>query len=454
MKFLTFMLIAFALGAGTYAQKTVPAQSPPMGWNSYNCFGSAVHENEVKDNAAYMAKYLKPYGWNYVVVDFLWSYDNPPGSNIGNPYQKNLQDGSFIPWLSMDKWGRLLPQPDKFPSAFGGHGFAPLSAYIHKLGLKFGIHVMRGIPRQAVWAKSPVFGAGGITADMIADTGSKCDWLNHMYGLNMDKPGAQAYLNSLLKLYASWGVDFIKVDDIARPYHKKEIEGYRTAIKLCRRPIVLSISPGETPLSDSAHVSKNAGMWRMADDFWDNWKEILHMFNYAKSWEGVGRMGHWPDCDMLQIGKLAKRGPVGTERYSRFTDDELYTHMTFWCIFNSPLMIGGNLPENRLIERKLLTNAEVLAVDQQGVDPLQLYKNDDSMVWYAHVPHSRDIYVALFNISDIEHEVSIDFSSLGLKGKIMVRDLWEKQNKGPYKNTFSKAINKHGAQLLRLTPSN
>jgi hypothetical protein len=454
MKLVYLLLIFWVFCIKANAQKDAAALTPPMGWNSYNCFGSAVHESEVKANANYMAKYLKPYGWKYVVVDFLWSYDNPPGSNIGNPFQKNLQDGSFVPWLTMDKWGRLLPQPNKFPSAFGGNGFKPISEYIHKLGLKFGIHVMHGIPRQAVWAKSPVLGTKGITADMIADTTSKCDWLNHMYGLNMDKPGAQEYLNSLLKLYASWGVDFIKVDDISRPYHKKEIEGYRKAIDQCGRQVVLSISPGETPVNEAGHVKENANMWRMADDFWDNWKEILHMFNYAKQWENIGGNGHWPDCDMLQIGKLSKRGPVGDERYSRFTDDELYTHMTFWCIFRSPLMIGGNLPENRAIEQKLFTNNEVLAVDQHGANPKQLYKNEDSMVWYSHVPNSKDIYVALFNIKDSNQDVGIDFSSIGLKGNILVRDLWKKQNTGTYKKTYSKTINKHGAALLRLTPSN
>jgi len=454
MKFKYLLIICCVWSVHTYAQKDAVALTPPLGWNSYNCFGSAVHENEVKANADYMAKYLKPHGWRYVVVDFLWSYDNPPGSHIGNPYQKNLQDGSFVPWLTMDKWGRLLPQPTKFPSAFGGHGFKPLSDYVHRLGLKFGIHVMRGIPRQAVWAKTPVFGAKGITADMIADTASKCDWMNHMYGLDMDKPGAQAYLNSLLKLYASWGVDFIKVDDISRPYHKKEIEGYRKAIEQCGRPVVLSISPGETPVNEAEHVAHNANMWRMADDFWDNWKEILRMFDYAKNWENVGGAGHWPDCDMLQIGKLSKRGPVGEERYSRFTEDELYTHMTLWCIYRSPLMIGGNLPENRAIERKLFTNDEVLAVNQHGQQPRQLYKTENAMAWYSRVPNSKDIYVALFNVSDKDQDVSVDFSSVGLKSDIRVRNLWKKQTLGNYKNKYTASINKHGAVLLKLTPAN
>ena len=440
----------FAACLSVHAQTTKMAATPPMGWNSYNSFGSAVHENEVKANAQYMAKTLKQHGWQYVVVDFLWSYDNPPRSHIGNPYQKRLQDGSYIPWLTMDKWGRLFPQPTKFPSAFGGKGFKPLADYVHQLGLKFGIHVMRGIPRQAVWAKTLVLGAKGISADMIADTNSKCDWMNHMYGLDMSKPGAQAYLNSLLDLYASWGVDFIKVDDISRPYHKEEIEGYHKAIEHCKRPVVLSISPGETPIAEAEHVKQNANMWRMADDFWDNWKEVLHMFDYAKTWEGQGGPGHWPDCDMLQIGKLSKRGPVGEERYSRFTDDEAYSHITFWCIYKSPLMVGCNLPENREIERKLLTNDEVLAVNQSGQSPKQLYKNDQCMAWYSKIPNSKDVYVAMFNISDSQQDASIDFASLGLKGKVLVRDLWKHQNLGTFNGTYNKSLNKHASAIYRL----
>ena len=435
----------------TYAQQVTVTVTPPMGWNSYNCFGSAVHEDEVKANADYMASHLKQFGWQYVVVDFLWSYDNPPGSNIGNPFQKRLEDGAYVPWLTMDKWGRLLPQPNKFPSAFAGKGFKPLSDYIHSLGLKFGIHVMRGIPRQAVWAKTPVLGADGITADMIADTLSVCPWMNHMYGLNMSKPGAQAYLNSLLKLYTQWEVDFIKVDDIARPYSNAEIEGYKKAIDQCGRAVVFSLSPGETPVAQAAHATQFSNMWRMADDFWDDWKQVLKMFDYAKQWEGIGGPGHWPDCDMIQIGKLSKRGPVGEERYSRFTEDELYTHMTFWCIYRSPLMLGGNLPENRELEKRLFTNEEVLAVNQQGTKPKQLYKKEGSMVWASQVPGSKDVYVALFNISDSAHPVMVEAEQLGLKGKIIVRDLWKKTDLGVYKKQYVQAINAHGSLLLRVS---
>ena len=403
------------------------AQTPPMGWNSYNCFGSAVHEDEVRGNAEYMSQHLKQHGWEYVVVDFLWSYDNPPRSTIGNPYQMVLPDGSMVPWLTMDEWGRLTPHEHKFPSAFGGRGFKPLCDYVHALGLKFGIHVMRGIPRQAVWAKSPVLGTQGVTADMIADTSSTCPWMNHMYGLNMSKSGAQAYLNSIVSLYAEWGVDFIKVDDLSRPYSELEVEGYHKAIVASGRPMVLSLSPGETPLKEANHATKYSNMWRMADDFWDNWDQLLKMFDYAKSWEGVGGSGHWADCDMIQIGKLSKRGPVGPERFSRFTEDELYTHFTFWSIYRSPLFLGGNMMENRELELKLFSNDEVLAVNQKGVNPRQLYKRAGSMVWVSNVEGSGDLYVAMFNIGEAAREISIDFGELGLKGTVGVRDLWGKR---------------------------
>src|SRR6201991_2614830 len=110
LPFVAGCLLFMGVGAQSVPSQELPvaqgvASAPPMGWNSYNCFGSAVHEDEVKANADYMASNLKSVGWSYIVVDFLWSYDNPPGSLIGNPYQMRLQDGSYVPWLAMDQWG-------------------------------------------------------------------------------------------------------------------------------------------------------------------------------------------------------------------------------------------------------------------------------------------------------------------------------------------------------------
>lgn len=445
---ISILILAIVFVFSVNAQTPV-ARKPPMGWNSYNCYGSAVHENEVKENADYIAKNLKSFGWEYVVVDFLWSYDNPPGSKIGNPFQLKLEDGSSVPWLAMDDYGRLLPHVNKFPSAFKGNGFESLSKYVHSLGLKFGIHVMRGVPRQAVWAKTPVLGTDGITSDKIADTSSKCEWLNHMYGLDMHKKGSQEYLNSILQLYALWEVDFIKVDDISREYKDAEIEGYQKAIQNCGRQIVLSVSPGETPVAKSSHVKKYTNMWRMADDFWDDWKQLLKMFEYAKNWEGVGDNAHWPDCDMIQIGKLSKRGPVGEERYSRFNENELYTHFSFWSIYRSPLILGGNLPENREIEKKLFTNEEVIAVNQTGRNPKQLFKDDKTMIWTSEVTNSKDINIGMFNISDTTQNVTLDIATLGYKTEIILRDLWKKKDIGMYKKYFNQNIPPHGCLLLK-----
>ena len=191
--------------------------------------------------------------------------------------------------------------------------------------------------------------------------------------------------------------------------------------------------------------------WRIKGDFWDSWKELSQMFDIAKNWEGIGTEGHWPDCDMLQIGRVAKRGPVGRERYSRFTDEELYSHFTFWALFRSPLMIGGNLPENREIEKQLFTNKEVIAVNQQGQNPKQLYKKDGSMVWTSDIPNSKDKYVGLFNIADSAHEVNIDWSMIGMNGNARVRDLWKKTDLGVFNNLFSKAIAPHGCLLIRVS---
>jgi len=238
------------------------AATPPMGWNSWDCFGTTVTEAQTKANADFMAAKLKAHGWQYVVVDIEW-------------YQPTASGHGYVPGakLVMDKFGRLLPAVEKFPSAANGAGFKPLADYVHAKGLKFGIHFMRGIPRQAVKQNTPVLGSDKHAAD-IADTSSVCSWNPDMYGVDVRRPGGQEYYNSLLALYAGWGVDFIKVDDISRPYdevQKLEIEAIRRAITKTGRPIVLSLSPGETPLARSAHVADHANMWRISDDFWDNW---------------------------------------------------------------------------------------------------------------------------------------------------------------------------------------
>jgi len=453
------IMIALLLSVGLTIQAQEKsaqlAPTPPMGWNSYNCWGATVTETEIKQNADYMAERLKQYGWQYVVVDYCWSYPNPPGSIQNNPPQFRLQkDNAPVPWLSMDQYGRLLPDLRKFPSSQNGTGFKALADYIHSLGLKFGIHVMRGIPRQAVWAKSPILGTL-YTADQIADTTSVCPWLNHMWGVDMNKPGAQEYYNSIARQYESWGVDFIKMDDTdfteTYPYRKSEVEAMHKALQTIKRPIVLSLSLA-MKYENRRHAAQNAEMWRVSHDFWDEWPQLKAQFSNCALWASESGPGNWPDADMLQLGKISLRGPEGPPRYSRFTDEESRTHMTLWSIFRSPLMMGGNLPDNTPYVLSLLTNDEVIAVNQNATGSRQLYCKDDLSVWVSNVKNIKACYVAFFNLNDVAKDITINLADIGLKGKVSIRDIWTKQDVGTAKKTYTVKVNPHGSKLFRISP--
>lgn len=364
------------------------ALHPPMGWNSWDCFGPSVVESEVKVNADYMAEHLLQFGWEYVVVDIRWYIDNQTTGHY-NAYNNS----TFI----LDEYGRYLPSPKRFPSSVNGAGFKPLGDYIHSKGLKFGIHIMRGVPRKAVEQRLPIKGGNGKTAADIYSTAYMCTWLQDNYTVVSGREGAQEYYNSIFDLYASWGVDFIKIDDISRPYHQAEIEMIRKAIDQCGRPMVLSLSPGETPLDKAVHVQNHANMWRTVDDFWDNWSQLNYQFGVCAKWAPYIKPGSWPDADMLPLGRLAIRGERGIDRQSNFTKDEQFTLMTLWSIFRSPLMFGGHMPDNTEFTKALITNPEVLQVNQMSVNNKELYNLEEQIAWVADDPLTGDKYLALFN---------------------------------------------------------
>lgn len=442
-----FSVFAFCLCMNTNSQGHMKwAVKPPMGWNSYNSFGAAVNEHEVRENAKMMEYHLKDFGWEYIVIDYCWYY--PYVGALNNPPQTE----DFKPSLPMDEFGRLLPAQDRFPSAANGVGFKEIGDYIHGLGLKFGIHVMRGIPREAVARKMPVMGTS-YTADQVTNY-TICNWLNTMYGLDMSKPGAQEYYNSLFELYASWGVDYVKVDDISWPYREKEIEGYRKAIDNCGREIVLSLSPGgQTPIEMADHLKNNVNLWRISADFWDSWDELLEQFEIVHRWEEHIGSGHWPDADMIPFGILNQRGPHdGLERESRFTLAEKTTLMTLWSICRSPLMYGGDLMLIRPEELRLLTNKEVLEVNQNSTGNHQLFRTESHIAWMADVPGTKDKYIAVFNIGEnSDQSVTIDLAELGLKQKVSIRDLWAGKEVGDFKDEFSSTIESHGAGLFKIS---
>ncbi|PHN02721.1 NPCBM/NEW2 domain-containing protein [Flavilitoribacter nigricans] len=366
------------------------AKTPPMGWNSWDCFGPSVTESEVKANADYMAANLKEHGWEYIVVDIRWYVDNQTSGHY-NP----LENSTFI----YDEYGRLTPSPTRFPSAANGRGFQPLADYIHDLGLKFGIHIMRGVPKVAINHKLPIKDGNGKTAADIYSTELECTWLKDMYTVDATKAGAQEYYNSIMELYASWGVDFIKVDDLSRPYHQAEIEMIRKAIDRTGRPMVLSMSPGATPPGKHEHAKDHANMWRTVDDFWDNWSQLSYQFGVCAEWAPYIAPGAWPDADMLPLGHIAIRGERGVDRQTNFTQNEQYTLMSLWTIFKSPLMFGGHLPDNDAFTNSLLTNKEVLDMHGTSVNNRQWFNRDESIAWTADDPTNGDKYVALFNLS-------------------------------------------------------
>lgn len=416
-----------------------------MGWNSWDCFGTTVTEAQTKAQADYMASNLARFGWQYIVVDIQWYEPEAKGFN----YRPNAR-------LCMDQWGRLWPATNRFPSSANGVGFKALADYVHQKGLKFGIHLMRGIPRQAVRLNTPVKGSDVRAAD-IANTNSICPWNPDMYGVDVSKPGAQQYYDSVFELIADWGIDFVKVDDISRPYHqhKAELEAIRRAIDRTGRPIVLSLSPGETPLDAGPHVVRHANMWRISDDFWDTWHALLEQFERLAKWAPYCGPGHYPDADMLPLGVIR----FGQK--TRFSNDEQITLMTLWSIARSPLIFGGDMTKMDDWTLSLLTNQAVLAVNQASTGNRQLFNRDGFVAWIADALDSPDKYLALFNTRDAPvdqtgvevPELRVQFAELGINTPCRVRDLWRQADLGVLREHFAARINWHGAGLYRVSPA-
>jgi hypothetical protein len=386
------------------------ALTPPLGWNSYDAFGDNVVESEVLANARYMAEKMQPVGWDTIVVDYCWSdpgaHDNDRNARANAP-------------LAADQFGRLLPAPNRFPSAADGAGFKSLADTVHAMGLKFGIHVMRGIPRNSVKANLPIEGSS-FTAVDAANTNDRCGWCPDMFGVTNNAAG-QAWYDSCARLWAGWGVDYIKVDDLSSPYHKAEIEMIRRAIDRCGRSIVFSTSPGETPVAEAAHVMAHANLWRVSGDFWDNWKSLDHEFTLAARWQKFVGPGHWPDADMLPLGHLSiNHRSVGADRWTAFTRDEQLTLLSFWCLLPAPLMVDANLPDNDAWTLALLTNPEVLAVDQDslGAAAKLIVASNGFEIW-AKPLHDGSHAVGIFNRG---RSVDFDESSALYKSPLLNRE--------------------------------
>ena len=421
-------------------------KKPPMGWNSWDCYGAGVTEDELLGNAEFMRDRLKQYGYQYVVCDIQW-YEPAAKGNVYN----NFAD------LCMDEYSRLIPAVNRFPSSANGAGFKPIADKIHSMGLKFGIHIMRGIPRQAVHRNTRIYGTT-VRARDIASQFSLCPWNTDMYGVDTEKRGAEEYYDSLFKLYASWGVDFVKVDDIANtefspqnPYSaEKEIEMIRAAIDRSGRDMVLSLSPGPAPLSKAEHLSENANMWRISGDFWDRWDKLLNMFSLCEKWYPYVKDGSFPDCDILPLGKLCIDGSYMGDmgRDSGFTKEEQKTMMTLWAVFRSPLFFGGELRLTDNYTLSLVTNPEVINVNQNSEKPLFVYNKGGIAVWQTKIENCTA--VAVFNLSDEEKHYKLSFSDLGIENVRAVRDLWARKDIPKCENDVAVSLKPHSSEFFEI----
>ncbi|HEY6447956.1 MAG TPA: glycoside hydrolase family 27 protein [Acidobacteriaceae bacterium] len=438
-------ILAIAVSSGSSREDlSQMAQTPPMGWNSWDSWGLTINEQQFRDTTTWFQHHLQRYGWQYVVIDEGWFAQHPEAPTGQQDYT-----------ISPD--GRTLPAVNRFPSAANGKGFAPLAAWVHSLGLKFGIHIVRGIPRSAVEQDLPI-ARSHFRAKEAADTSDICRWNTDNYGVRDNRAG-QAYYNSLANLYASWGVDFLKIDCISSPYLASEIHMVRRALDQTGRPIILSLSPGPTPLQDGDDAGHSAQMWRISDDMWDLWdtppnapsfpQSLKKHFPLMSSWESYAGPGHWPDADMLPIGYLGPHPGWGDPRQTRLTHDEVRTLVTLWCIARSPLFIGTNLLRMDAFTESVVTNPEVLAVDQTGENNRPLIQQGDAVVWMASAAEHHGDYIAIFNLSDETRTLTYTWQDLGIVyGKCPVRDLWTREELG-MNNQISVTLAPHASALYQ-----
>lgn len=445
---LPVLLAFFAVTLSSWSARqdmSVMVQTPPMGWNSWDSWGLTIDEAQFRDTVTWFQDNLQRLSWQYVVIDEGWFAQHPE-----NP--AGQQD------YTMSPNGLYLPAVNRFPSAAGGKGFLPLSDWVHSLGLKFGIHIIRGIPRAAVAANLRI-AHSHFTAAEAADTSDTCSWNSDNYGVRNNKAG-QAWYDSVADLYAKWGVDYLKVDCISRPWKADEIHMVQHALAQSGRPIVLSLSPGPTPLEDADDAARSAQLWRISDDMWDLWSKpanapefpqaLRNQFSLLAKWEPWAGGGHWPDADMLPIGYLGPHPGWGQPRQTRLTHDEVRTMMSLWSIAHSPLFIGTNLLHMDAFTESVLTNPEIIAVDQYSEDSHPLIQNQNTVVWMAYVPQRAGEYVAIFNISDAPESLTYSWQDLGLPfGHRRVRDVWRRQELG-FADHIDVTLPPHASAIYRI----
>jgi hypothetical protein len=445
---LILCLCGLLLAQPTRTENKTLAPAPPMGWNSWDSYGMRIDERQFRDNVQALNDKLKPAGYEYAVIDEGWYMFNPED----RPKPELLK-------YAVDEHGRFIPVPARFFSAMQrgkNTGFEELAGWVHSKGLKFGIHVIRGIPRESVRRNLTIAGTS-FKAQDAADQADPCPWDPTSWGIK-DNAAGQAWYDSLMRQYAVWGVDFLKVDCIAhRPYKVSEIRQIQRAIQHSGRDMVLSLSPGPTAVEHHAEVAGLAQMWRISNDIWDLWTGssifpigIRDQFENAARWAQYARPGNWPDADMLPLGELRPYPDVGPgPRHTRLTLNEQRTQLSLWALARSPLIVGANLT---LLDREtlsLLTNADILKIDQSATASRQALREGDLVVWTADLP-GKQRALAVFNLGEKPLSLDRPFSDFALPaGAYHAKNVWSGERM-PSSARIGATVEPHAAVVLLL----
>ncbi len=420
------------------------AETPPMGWNSFDSYGVYLYEEAALKNVEAFAEKLKPHGYEYFVIDAGWFGEFELKGNTIYPKEKHAKK------LNFNEYGLLQPSETYFPN-----GLKPIIDRCHELGIKFGIHLMRGIPRSVVDQDLPIKGTD-FKASEIADKNSICVWNDQNYGVDMSKPGAQEFYNSLINQIADWGVDFVKYDDIV-PF-PKEVEAVVKAIEQTGRPMVLSLSPGGKVDENAIETFKKANMLRVTHDIWDEQASIDICFDAWRKWQGKEAPGFWIDMDMIPFGQLQLMSPKpdiltgkeskaelialkeagklsnvellagkGWKRESELTKDQKYTFIALRALSASPLMMGGDLPTLDDFSLELITHPEVIACNQNGVMGKLIYEKDGIEVWKTPRKNASGGWIGVFNRNDSPEQISLTSETLVLTKNEALKDIWNQK---------------------------
>jgi hypothetical protein len=427
------------------------ALTPPMGWNSWDSYGLRISEEQFRANVTALASKLKAAGYTTAVIDEGWYMVNPEDRRTPDRLQ-----------YSVDDYGRFIPVASRYPSALQGGantGFTALGSWIHANGLRFGIHIIRGIPRVSVERNLPIEGST-FKAQDAADQTDPCPWDPTSWGIR-DNAAGQAWYDSLLRQYAGWGVDFIKVDCIAdHPYKPNEIRQIHQAIQHAGRDVVLSLSPGPTQIEHHAEVAELSELWRISNDVWDIWDSkkssypigVVNQFANAAKWAPHAGPGHWPDADMLPVGELTPYPDVGRGgRHTRLTPAEQQTQMSLWAMARSPLIVGANLTMLDDQTTRLLTNPDIVRIDQTATASREALRDGALVVWTADLPGPEPHAVAVFNVGDEPLPFDVSFGRVGLPaGSFAARDVWSGARSAPGPG-LSGTLDPHACQVFMIT---